>query len=119
MTSLLFISLILLLAVELLYEGKFGDKHGVDSALALLWFFMLAAFLGILIGQWQAVFTYLFLRIALFDAAFGYLFRGSIFYLGNNWTDNLQKKFPHWVRITIWITSFTLAILLNYEKYIR
>jgi hypothetical protein len=91
------------------------QTRGKDSAMALLWFFMLAAFLGILIGQWQSVFTYLFLSIALFDAAFGYLFRGSIFYLGNNWTDKIQKKFPHWVRITIWATSFTLAILTNYK----
>jgi len=114
MISLLFISLILLLAVELLYEGKFGDKHGADSAMALLWFFMLAAFMGILVGQWQAVFTYLFLRIALFDAAFGYLFRGDIFYLGNNWTDNLQKRFPHWVRICLWVISFIGATILNF-----
>jgi len=114
MTTLLFISLILLLAVELLYEGKFGDKHGADSAMALLWFFMSAAFLGILIGQWQAVFTYLFLRIALFDAAFGYLFRGSIFYLGNNWTDNLQKKFPKYLRVAIWATFFILSTITNF-----
>ena len=114
MSTLLFISLILLLAVEILYEGKFGDKHSKESALALFWVIGIAAFLGILIGQWQAVFTYLLLRIALFDAAFGYLFRGSCFYLGNNWTDKIQKKFPHWARITIWVTSFTLAILTNY-----
>lgn len=115
MTTLLFISLILLLAVELLYEGKFGDKHGSDSAMALLLFFMIAAFLGLLIGKWQSVFTYLFLRISLFDAAFGYLFRGSIFYLGKGaWTDRLQANFPHWLRVCIWATSFTLSILTNY-----
>ena len=114
MTTLLFISLILLVLVEVLYEGHFGDKHDKESALILLWTFMVAAFLGLLIGQWQSVFTYLFIRIALFDAAFGYLFRSDIFYLGNNWTDNLQKRFPHWIRITIWATSFTLAIIINY-----
>lgn len=115
MTLLLFISLILLLAVELLYEGHFGDKHGADSAMALLWFFMVAAFLGLLIGQWQSVFTYLFLRIALFDLAFGGLFRSNIFYLGKGaWTDSLQAKFNPLLRIIIWATSFTLAILTNY-----
>lgn len=115
MTTLLFISLILLLAVELLYEGHFGDKHGADSAMALLWFFMVAAFLGLLIGQWQSVFTYLLLRIALFDLAFGGLFRGNIFYLGKGaWTDRLQAKFHPLLRIIIWATSFILSILTNY-----
>jgi hypothetical protein len=112
---LLYISLILLLAVELLYQGKFGDKHGANSAMALLWFFMLAAFLGLLIGQWQAIFTYLFLRIALFDLAFGGLFRGNIFYLGKGaWTDRLQANFNPLVRIIIWESSFTLSILTNF-----
>ena len=114
MTTLLFISLILLVLVEVLYEGHFGDKHEKESALALFWIIGLSAFMGVLIGQWQSVFTYLLLRVALFDAAFGGLFRNDIFYLGNNWTDNLQKRFPHWLRITIWITSFTLAIIINY-----
>ena len=115
MTTLLFISLILLIAVELLYEGNFGDMHGFDSAIALLWFFMISAFLGLLIGQWQSVFTYLFLRIALFDLAFGGLFRGNIFYLGKGaWTDRLQAKFNPLLRVCIWATAFTLAILTNY-----
>lgn len=117
MTLLLFISLILLLAVELLYEGHFGDKHGADSAMVLLWFFMLAAFCGILIGQWQSVFTYLLLRIALFDAAYGGLFRGSIFYLGKGaWTDRVQADFPKWARVVIWALAFTAALLLNFIK---
>ena len=114
MTLLLFISLILLLATELLYEGHFGDKHGKASAIALFYMFGLAAFMGILIGQWQAAFTYLLLRYALFDAAFGYLFRGSIFYLGNNWTDRIQKKFPHWLRVFLWVISFIGAIIVNF-----
>lgn len=114
MTTLLFISLILLLATELLYEDKFGDKHGKESAMALFWIIGIAAFMGILIGQWQSVFTYLLLRYALFDAAFGYLFRGSIFYLGNNWTDNLQKKFPKYLRVAIWVAFFILSIITNF-----
>ena len=114
MITLLFISLILLLSVELLYEGKFGDKHGKRSAIALFYMFGLAAFMGILIGQWQAAFTYLLLRYALFDAACGYLFRGSIFYLGNNWTDRIQKKFPHWLRVVLWSISFIGATILNF-----
>lgn len=117
MLSLLFISLILLLAVELLYEGKFGDKHGKESALALFWIIGIAAFMGVLIGQWQSVFTYLLLRLALFDAAFGYLFRGSIFYLGKGaWTDRVQANFPKWARVAIWVLSFTAALLLNFIK---
>lgn len=115
--TLLFITLILLLAVELLYEGHFGDKHGTLSAMALLWFMMLAAFCGILIGQWQSVFTYLFLRVALFDMAFGGLFRGSIFYLGKAaLTDRIQTKFPKWARVAIWVLSFTAALLFNFIK---
>ena len=114
MNALLFISLILLLATELLYEGKFGDKHGKASAIALFWMFGIAAIMGVLVGQWQAAFTYLLLRYALFDAAFGYLFRGSVFYLGSNWTDRIQKKFPHWIRVCLWVISFIGATILNF-----
>lgn len=115
MNTLLIISLIQLVAIEVLYEGHFGDKHDKASALRLAGTFAFAAILGLMIGQWQSMFTYFFVRVALFDMAFGGLFRGSIFYLGSNFTDTIQKNFPHWLRVAIWGYSFIIALLLNYK----
>jgi hypothetical protein len=114
MEILLYISLILLLATELLYEGHFGDKHGLNSALSLSAFFMIAAALGLLVGNYYAAFTYLFLRIGLFDAAFGKLFRSDYFYLGNNTTDKIQANLPHWVRLALWSSSIIISLIINF-----
>jgi hypothetical protein len=114
MMTLLYISLILLLATELLYEGHFGDKHGFNSALSLTTFFVIAAALGLLVGNYYSAFTYLFLRVGLFDLSFGKLFRTGYFYLGQNTTDKIQAKLPKGARAFVWSTFIIISLIINF-----
>lgn len=111
MTTLLFISFLLLVLSEVLYDGHFGDKHDEISAFVLVFILCFAELLGLLICRIDGVIVYLFIRYALFDAAFGYFFRDGVFYLGQGaWTDRVQKNFPKWLRVFLWVVSVSLAI---------
>ena len=112
MTTLLFISFLLLVLSEVLYDGHFGDKHDEMSAYVLVFILTFAELLGLLIGRIDGVVVYLFIRYALFDAAFGYFFRDGVFYLGEGaWTDRVQKHLPKALRVVLWVVSLSVAIL--------
>ena len=117
MAILLYISLILLLYVEILYDGHFSDPHNKKSNYLLTLIFLFSGTLGLLVGNFLSIATYFFLRVGLFDLSYGKMFRTGYFYLGGNWTDKLQEKFPKKLRITFWVFSLLLSIIINFKIY--
>ena len=113
MMILLYISFILLLFVEIFGEVIFGDKHDSESTIRLIITFVIAEFMGLLIGCRFGVFVYGFIRLAAFDLLFGKLFKGDWFYLGTSskW-DNAINCLPKWLMIVIRISSLTVSILI-------
>ena len=104
---------VLLILLEVFVEGKFGDKHDFESGLRLITTILLAGILGHLQGVIFGAAIYLLIRVAIFDYSFAHWFRGNVFYLGNNFTDNIFKKVPIWVNIAFRIICLSLAIYLT------
>jgi hypothetical protein len=104
---------LLLILLEVFVEGKFGDKHDFESGLRLIATILIAGILGHLQGAIFGAAIYLLLRVAIFDYSFAHWFRGDIFYLGNNFTDNLFKKVHKWVNLSFRIICLSLALYLT------
>lgn len=109
---------ILFIFLEIAYESRHGDKHGLRSALVLLAFVMTSGFLGLhYIGQhtWLLKFVlgagvYIGYRTVLFNPFWGYINTGNVFYLGANLIDRIEDFFPKWFRLSSRILGFFILI---------
>lgn len=91
--TLLIIAYLLLVFVEVFGEVVLLDYHGLQSYMRLAVTILLAVAMGLLAGYWYGVLIYSGLRLVLFDMAFGYFFKGDIWYLGttSKWDTNKRK----------------------------
>lgn len=119
MLYLLYTSLLFLLYLEIFYEGHFGDLHDIRSSIRLTLTFLIAWFLGLIVGvRFNSLITYLFLRIGLFDPSYGKIFRTGFFYLGKkSKTDRINRRIPNTIRVSIWVLSFIISIIINFKIY--
>jgi len=114
MNTLLLLSLILLVLLEVTFESIYEDKHDSLSALRLTVTILFAGTLGLLIGNLLSVATYLFLRLSIFDLAYSKINKKTWFYLGSNKTDLILKELPKDAVLAMRIISLFTALLINY-----
>lgn len=97
-----------LLAIELLYETRYGDKHDTRSSV-ILGLFTLTSFLT------NSLFIYVGLRILLFDYLFNIGWDRPWYYLGSTskW-DLILKKFNPYLILLAKIIVCVLFIWINY-----
>ena len=104
----IFLTSIALLAIELLYETKYGDKHDTRSSV------ILGLFLGIALLS-NGLFIYIGLRVLLFDYLFNIGWNRPWYWLGSTakW-DLILRKFNPYLIFLAKVIVCALFIWINY-----
>jgi hypothetical protein len=103
---------VLLILLELVYEVRYGDKHGRLSAISLSSFILAAGLFGLAQGHCLGAIYYLNIRFAIFDISFAVLRGNHWWYLGNNTWDKIIMGVNKYV-----LLSFRLTILITTVIY--
>tara|TARA_R110000772_G_scaffold63_1_gene441 strand:- start:157 stop:492 length:336 start_codon:yes stop_codon:yes gene_type:complete len=107
---------VLLILLELIYEVRYGDKHGFLSSIFLSSLIITAGLFGLAQGHYLGVPYYLATRFAIFDISFAVLRGQDWWYLGttSNW-DKVIKGVNKYVLLSFRITILIITII--YETF--
>jgi hypothetical protein len=103
---------VLLILLELVYEVRYGDKHGFLSSIFLSSLILASFLFGLAQGHYLGLPFYLAIRFGIFDISYAVLRGEDWWYLGNNTWDKIIMGVNKYV-----LLSFRLTILITTVIY--